>query len=91
MNATTRLLNALTSGEELTARQIEVRYGVASGRGLVHSLRSQGYAVYLNRRTNSKGETTLKYRLGTPSRAMVAAAFNAFGAEALGMTAEYND
>ncbi len=87
MNATNRLLNALRSGEELTARQIESRYSVASGRGLVHSLRSQGYAVYLNRRTNSKGTVSYKYRLGRPTRAMVAAAFSVMGAENLGMTA----
>ncbi len=86
MNATTRLLNALRSGEELTARQIESRFGVSSARGLVHTLRSQGYAIYMNRRVNSKGVTTNKYRLGTPTRAMVAAAFATLGAESLGMT-----
>ncbi len=86
MNASTRLLNALRSGEELTAKQIESRYSVTSGRGLVHSLREQGYAIYLNRRVNSKGNVTNKYRLGTPSRTMVAAAFAILGAEELGMT-----
>lgn len=86
MTATTRLLNALRSGEELTARQIESRYSVASARGLVHSLRSQGYAIYMNRRVNSKGAVTQKYRLGTPSRSMVATAFAVLGAETLGMT-----
>lgn len=86
MNATTRLLNALRSGEELTARQIQSRFGVTSGRSLVHTLRSQGYAIYLNRRVNSKGVVTNKYRLGTPTRSMVAAAFAVLGAETLGMT-----
>lgn len=86
MTATTRLLNALRSGEELTARQIQSRYSVASARGLVHSLRSQGYAIYMNRRVDTKGRVTLKYRLGTPSRSMVAAAFAVLGAENLGLT-----
>jgi len=87
MTATTRLLNALRNGEELTARQIESRFSVTSGRGLVHALRTQGFAIYLNRRTNSKGIVTQKYRLGTPTRAMVATAFAAVGADELGMTA----
>lgn len=87
MNATTRLLNALRTGEELTARQIESRFSVASARGLVHALRSQGYAIYLNRRMNSKGTVMQKYRLGTPTRTMVAAAFATMGASELGMTA----
>jgi hypothetical protein len=86
MTITTRLLSALASGEELTARQIESRFKVASARGLVHTLRSQGHAIYLNRRTNSKGTVTQKYRLGTPTRAMVATAFLIMGADRLGMT-----
>lgn len=91
MNATTRLLNALRTGEELTARQIESRLGVTSARGLVHTLRAQGYAIYLNRRTNSKGTVMQKYRLGTPTRSMVAAAFAAVGANELGMMAGRRD
>lgn len=86
MTATARLLNALRSGEELTARQIEHRYSVVSARSLIHNLRSQGYAIYLNRRVNSKGVVTRKYRLGTPTRSMIAAAFALLGAENLGMS-----
>lgn len=86
MNTTTRLLTALQTGEELTARQIEARFRVASGRGLVHKLRTQGYPIYLNRRTNSKGEVTQKYRLGTPTRTMIATAFAVAGAKNLNMT-----
>lgn len=91
MNATTRLLNTLRTGAELTARQIESRLGVTSARGLVHTLRAQGYAIYLNRRTNSKGTVMQKYRLGTPTRAMVAAAFATMGANELGMMAGRRD
>jgi hypothetical protein len=91
MNASTRLLETLRTGAELTARQIESRFCVTSARGLVHTLRTQGYAIYLNRRTNSKGTVTQKYRLGTPTRAMVAAAFAAVGANELGMMAGRRD
>jgi LEA14-like dessication related protein len=80
MNTTNRLLAALRTGEQLTARQIASRYAVANPHDLVYKLRSQGYPIYLNECTNSKGEITQKYRLGTPSREMVAVAFAAAGA-----------
>lgn len=86
MTATERVLKALRSGEELTTRQIESRFSVASARAIVHELRSQGYAIYMNRRTNQRGETTQKYRLGTPSRAMVATAFATKGAQQFNMS-----
>lgn len=85
MTVTTRLLNTLRTGEELTARQIAARFSVASPHAVVHELRSQGYAIYLNRRVDTKGRVTQKYRLGTPTRAMVAVAFAAAGAELMNM------
>ena len=72
-----KVIAALESGVELTGKQIESRYSVANARALISSLRMQGYSVYLNRRTNSFGETYSKYRLGTPSRAVVAAGYQA--------------
>ena len=74
---TAKVIAALESGVELTGKQIESRYSVANARALISSLRMQGYSVYLNRRTNSFGETYSKYRLGTPSRAVVAAGYQA--------------
>ena len=72
---TAKVIAALESGVELTGKQIESRYNVANARALISSLRMQGYSVYLNRRTNSFGDTYSKYRLGTPSRAVVAAGY----------------
>lgn len=80
MNVTTksgRLLSALQSGEELTAAQIAQRFGIKNPTATVSDLRFQGYAVYANQHTDSKGRTTTKYRLGTPSRAVVAAGYRA--------------
>ncbi len=74
---TAKVIAALESGVELTGKQIESRYNVANARALISSLRMQGYSVYLNRRTNSFGDTYSKYRLGTPSRAVVAAGYQA--------------
>ena len=68
---------ALESGVELTGKQIESRYNVGNARALISSLRMQGYPVYLNKRTNGFGDTYSKYRLGTPSRAVIAAGYQA--------------
>jgi len=70
---TAKVIAALEDGAELTAKQISARYGVGNPRALISSLRMQGFSVYLNKRTNGFGDTYSKYRLGTPTRAVVAA------------------
>ena len=72
MTMTNKVLEALENGEELTAAQMTARYGVKNPHEAVRSLRNAGYAVYLNARKNSKGEVSHKYRLGKPTRAVVA-------------------
>jgi len=67
-------------GEELTAQQIKTRYGVANPHDAVYQIRQMGYAVYLNEKKNSKGETVGKYRAGRPSRALIAAGYRALAA-----------
>ena len=73
-----KVIAALKSGSELTAKQIGARYGVKNVRALMSSLRMQGYPVYLNKRVSSfDGETYNKYRLGTAPRNVVAAGYRA--------------
>jgi len=72
-----RLLEALQNGEQLTAAQIRARFGIANPTATVSDLRFNGFAVYANRRTDTKGRVTTKYRLGTPSRKVVAAGYRA--------------
>ena len=67
-------------GEELTAQQIKTRYGVANPHDAVYQIRQMGYAIYLNEKKNSKGETVSKYRAGRPSRSLVAAGYRALAA-----------
>lgn len=71
------LLEALQRGEQLTAKQITSRFGIANPTATVSDLRFAGFAVYANKRTNRRGETFTKYRLGTPTRAVVAAGYRA--------------
>jgi hypothetical protein len=73
----TALLKALQKGEELTAKQITYRFGIANPTATVSDLRFAGYPVYANKRTNRLGQTFTKYRLGTPTRAVVAAGYRA--------------
>jgi hypothetical protein len=79
MTKTDSVLAALQNGEELTAAQIRSRFSVGNPHEVIRSLREAGHAIYLNERKNSKGELTAKYRLGKPSRKMVAAAYAVFG------------
>ena len=73
-----RVINVLKNGVELTAKQITARYGVKNVRAVISQLRSEGYAIFLNKRVSSfDGETYSKYRLGTPTRATVAAGYAA--------------
>ena len=65
--------NAFMKGEELTVKQLRAR-GVTDPSDVVRALREQGYAIYSNQHGN-----VVKYRLGTPSRAMIAAAYAAAG------------
>jgi len=78
-----RLLEALRSGEQLTAAQISQRFGIGNPRATVSDLRFDGFAIYANQHKDTKGHVTTKYRLGTPSREIVALGYRAL---AKGMT-----
>ena len=80
MSKSEKVISALKSGAELTAKQITARYGVSNVSAMISSLRMQGYPIYLNNRTSEfEGEKTVyrKYRLGTAPRSVVAAGFAA--------------
>ena len=77
MTKQARVLEALQKGEELTAAQIKARFGVKNPTATVSDLRYAGFAVYANQHTDTKGRVSTKYRLGTPSRAVIAAGFRA--------------
>ena len=85
MNVTTtksgKLLEALQAGEKLTAAQISARFGIKNPRATVSDLRFQGFAIYANQHSDTKGRETTKYRLGTPSREVVAAGYKALASQ----------
>lgn len=83
MTQSDRILKVLKSGKRFTSSQLAglVATTPDSVRSQISKLRGEGYAVYSDTR-KSDGKTF--YRLGTPSRAMVAQAYAVFGTEAFG-------
>jgi hypothetical protein len=57
----------------LTANKMQSLYGVANPSATINELRNEGHAIYLNTRTNTNGEKVSFYRLGTPTKRVVAA------------------
>ena len=73
-----RLTVALQKGVQLTAKQITARFGIANPTATISDMRIRGgFAVYANKHTDTKGRISTKYRLGNPSRAVVAAGYRA--------------
>ena len=75
MSKTEKLLTALRSGKEFTAKEIAKKFGLANPYNAVHQLRKQKIAVYGNKRTLRDGTVVTKYRVGTPTAAMTAVGF----------------
>ena len=76
-----KVATALVNGAELTAKQISARYGVKNVRAVISQLRSEGFSIYLNKRVSSfDGESYMKYMIGTPTKAVVAAGYAALRA-----------
>ena len=77
MSKMDRVLEVLSTGEELTAKQIQARFGVGNARATISALRMKGVPIYANERTDTKGRVKTKYRIGAPSRAVIAAGYKA--------------
>ena len=73
MNVTQKILNTLSSGQTLTVAQARARFNVTNVPARIDELRKEGYSIYTNTRKNSKGQKVKFYRLGKPTRSVVAA------------------
>ena len=67
-----RLLKAFQNGQNFTAGQIGSRFGIKNVTATVSALRTQGYCIYAN-----KTGSMTTYRMGHPTRAIVAAGIRA--------------
>lgn len=79
MSKTQKLINHLAKGNQVTAKEISGKFGLANPHEAIRQIRMKGYAVYNNPVTLRDGTPSSKYRIGTPSRAMVAAAYAVSG------------
>ena len=71
-SVTSRILTCLKTGADITQAQARKRFGITNVRARMSELRQAGYAIYLNEKTTANGRTIKAYRLGTPTRLMIA-------------------
>lgn len=74
---TFKLLTALQSGDRVSQAQARKRFGIQNLRAEASRLRQAGYAIYANSRRAGNGVEVTEYRIGTPSRRVVAAGYTA--------------
>lgn len=87
MTKVQKAVDLFLTGESFSEGELATRLNTTrtGARGVVHSLRSKGYSVYLNNGTlDERGRRRVsKYRLGTPTRAAFATAFAVAGRSVL--------
>ena len=74
MSKQAKLLAHLYNGAEVTPRQISGSFGLSNPHDAIYQLRNQGHCIYANKATLADGTVTTKYRIGKPTRRMVAIA-----------------
>ena len=72
-----KVLSALQSGRTLSSAQLRAQFGAGNPQAVIQALRFKGFSIYLNTVTDTKGRSRNVYRLGTPSRAVIAAGYKA--------------
>jgi len=65
----------------LTPNKMQSQFGIANPSATINDLRNDGHAIYLNSRINTSGEKVSFYRLGTPTKRVVAAGIAAMRAQ----------
>jgi len=84
MTLNSKIFNALVvDGAELTAKQMAARFNTSAQSVIsrISELRlDKGIAVYRNKHVDTNNRTVFKYRVGSPTRAVVAAGFKALAA-----------
>ena len=66
----------------LTAAQARSRFGITNVGARIEELRAEGHCIYTNKKTLADGRTITFYRLGKPTREMVAMAHAVLGGQA---------
>jgi len=77
MSAKEKILNFLSTGKSLTVSQARFQYGIKNVGARIHELRNEGHSIYTNTRSLKNGKTVSEYRIGKPSKRVIAAGFAA--------------
>ena len=73
----TKFLNAMLRGASVSWTDAQNKFNLKRPRAVVDKLREEGYCVYINKSSNGTS-----YRIGTPSKAIVAAGLMALEGQA---------
>ena len=68
----TKFLNAMLRGDSVTWKEAQTKFNLSKPRAVVDKIREEGHCVYIN-----KNKSGTYYRIGTPSKALIAAGFAA--------------
>jgi len=85
MSAKDKILNYLSKEgpyNTLTVAQAQARFGISNVGARIEELRAEGHCIYTNKKKLSNGKTITFYRLGKPTREMVAMAHAILGGQA---------
>ena len=85
MNQKEKLRKAFFDGRTMSAKQISARFNIANPTAVIANLRSEGHVIYTNTRKNHRGETVSKYRIGKPTKRLVAAGLALLGVQGAGL------
>ncbi len=85
MSAKEKILKYLSKDgpyNTLTVAQAQSRFGISNVGARIEELRAEGHCIYTNKKKLSNGKTITYYRLGKPTREMIAMAHSILGGQA---------
>jgi hypothetical protein len=85
MSAKEKILKFLSKDgpyNTLTSAQARARFGIVNVGARIEELRAEGYCIYTNKKTLADGRRITYYKLGKPTKEMVAMAHAVLGGQA---------
>jgi hypothetical protein len=85
MSAKEKILKFLSKDgpyNTLTSAQARARFGIVNVGARIEELRAEGHCIYTNKKTLADGRRITYYKLGKPTKAMIATAHAILGGQA---------
>ena len=77
MTKQARVLSSLQEGNRLTSADIRNKFKAGNPQAVIQALRFAGNPIYLNEVKSPTGRKSMRYTLGTPTKAVIAAGYKA--------------